>query len=192
MVELTDNCYLSNILVCEIPMRGMIVGRFQPFHKGHLSVIKYILNEVDDLIVIIAASQQSHQPKNPFTAGERYDMIHNSLVEELKDITRVIIIPANDVNDNGLWVAHITRLVPKFDIVYTNNPHTRYLFEHAGKEVRTPPMYDREDYSAQNVRDLMKKGKSEWKKLVPKAVEEVIDDIDGLTRIKVINSTDKE
>ncbi|MHA1557451.1 MAG: nicotinamide-nucleotide adenylyltransferase [Candidatus Heimdallarchaeota archaeon] len=172
-------------------MRGMIVGRFQPFHNGHLSVIKYILNEVDDLIVIIAASQQSHLPKNPFTAGERYDMIHNSLIEELKDITRVIIIPANDLNDNGLWVAHITRLVPKFDIVYTNNPHTRYLFEQAGKEVRTPPLFEREEYSAEHVRELMKKGKKEWKKLLPKAVVGVITDIDGLARIKAINSSDK-
>ncbi len=172
-------------------MRGMIVGRFQPFHNGHLSVIKYILNEVDDLIVIIAASQQSHQSKNPFTAGERYDMIHNSLIEELKDITRVIIIPANDLNDNGLWVAHVTRLVPKFDIVYTNNPHTRYLFEQAGKEVRTPPLFEREEYSAEHVRDLMKKGKEEWKKLLPKAVVGVITDIDGLARIKAINSSDK-
>lgn len=172
-------------------MRGMIVGRFQPFHKGHLSVIKYILNEVDDLIVIIAASQQSHQLKNPFTAGERYDMIHNSLVEELKDITRVIIIPANDLNDNGLWVAHISRLVPKFDVVYTNNPHTRYLFEQAGKEVKTPPLYERDEYSAEHVRDLMKKGKKEWKKLLPKAVVSVITDIDGLARVKAINSSDK-
>ncbi|MHA1154775.1 MAG: nicotinamide-nucleotide adenylyltransferase [Candidatus Heimdallarchaeota archaeon] len=172
-------------------MRGMIVGRFQPFHNGHLSVIKFILNEVDDLIVIIAASQQSHQSKNPFTAGERYDMIHNSLIEELKDITRVIIIPANDLNDNGLWVAHITRLVPKFDIVYTNNPHTRYLFEQAGKEVRTPPLFEREEYSAEHVRELMKKGKKEWKKLLPKAVVGVITNINGLARIKAINSSDK-
>lgn len=172
-------------------MRGMIVGRFQPFHKGHLGVIKYILNKVDDLIVIIAASQQSHQPKNPFTAGERYDMIHNSLVEELKDITRVIIIPANDLNDNGLWVAHISRLVPKFDVVYTNNPHTRYLFEQASREVRTPPLFEREEYSAERVRDLMNKGKKEWQKLVPKAVIDTITEIDGLARIKAINSSDK-
>ncbi|MFW9923895.1 MAG: nicotinamide-nucleotide adenylyltransferase [Candidatus Thorarchaeota archaeon] len=172
-------------------MRGMIVGRFQPFHKGHLSAIKYILNEVDDVIIIIAASQQSHQPDNPFTAGERYDMIHNSLVDELKDITRAIIIPANDVKDNGLWVAHIMRLVPKFDIVYTNNPLTRYLFEQVGKEVRTPPLFERKDYSAHHVRQLMYDEKDEWMKLVPKAVVKVIEEIDGLRRIKIINSSDK-
>ena len=173
-------------------MRGMIVGRFQPFHLGHLNVIKHILSEVEDLIVIIAASMQSHKPNNPFTAGERYDMIHDALVHELKDITRVIIIPANDVNDNSLWVAHLTRLVPKFDVVYTNNPHTRYLFEQARIEVRTPPLYDRKEYSARYIREQMKNGNKKWKSLVPKAVAKKIEEIDGIERIKVINSTDEQ
>ena len=172
-------------------MRGMIVGRFQPFHKGHLNAIKYILNEVDDLIVIIAASQQSHQPDNPFTAGERYDMIHNTLVDELKDLTRVIIIPANDVKDNGLWVAHITRLVPKFDIVYTNNPLTEHLFSLTEKEVRRPPLYERKDYNAIHIRDLMKQDKKEWKELVPKAAVKVIKEIEGVKRVQTVNSSDK-
>lgn len=173
-------------------MRGMIIGRFQPFHKGHLSVIEYILNEVDDVIIVVAASQQSHKPDNPFTAGERYDMIHNSLVEELKDITRVIIIPANDVNDNGLWVAHISRLVPKFDVIYTNNPLTRYLFTQAGKEVRTPPLYERKEFNASHVRELMIKGDKEWKKLVPIAVMNIIEEIKGVQRIQTVSSTDEK
>ncbi|NHJ85874.1 MAG: nicotinamide-nucleotide adenylyltransferase [Asgard group archaeon] len=172
-------------------MRGMIVGRFQPFHNGHMNVIKYILKEVDDLIIIIAASQQSHMMSNPFTAGERYIMIHDSLVDEIKDITRVIIVPANDVRDNGLWVAHLLRLVPKFDIVYTNNPLTAYLFEQAGKEVRIPPLFERKEYSAQHIRELMKKNNNEWKKLVPKKVVQEIIEIDGIKRIQIINSTDK-
>ncbi len=172
-------------------MRGMIVGRFQPIHLGHLNAINYILEEMDDLIVIIAASQQSHQPDNPFTAGERYDMIHNTLVDELKDITRVIIIPANDVKDNGLWVAHITRLVPKFNVVYSNNPLTVYLFEQAGIEVRRPPLYERKEYNANHIRKLMKENDNEWKELVPKAVIKIVEEIEGVKRIQTINSSDK-
>ncbi len=172
-------------------MRGMIVGRFQPFHLGHFNAIKYILSEVDDLIVIIAASQQSHLPDNPFTAGERFDMIHNSLVAELKDVTRVIIIPANDIKDNSLWVAHLTRLVPKFDVVFTNSPLVGYLFKQAGIEVRNTPIYEREEYSANHIRELIVADKQSWKKLVPKAVVEVIKEIEGVNRLKTIYSTDK-
>jgi nicotinamide-nucleotide adenylyltransferase len=172
-------------------MRGMIVGRFQPFHLGHLNAIKFILSEVDDVIVIIAASQISHQPDNPFTAGERYDMIRNSLAEEFKDLTRVIIIPANDIKDNGLWVAHILRLVPKFDIVYTNNPLVGYLFKQAKKKVRNTPLYEREEYSAEHIRALMVSGKHTWKKLVPKAVIDIMTEIKGVKRLKIISSSDK-
>jgi nicotinamide-nucleotide adenylyltransferase len=169
----------------------MIVGRFQPFHLGHFNAIKYSLTEVDDLIVIIAASQQSHLPDNPFTAGERYDMIHDSLVAEIKDLTRVIIIPANDIKDNGLWVAHLTRLVPKFDVVFTNNPLVGHLFKQAGKEVRSTPLFERKEYNADHIRELMVSGKDTWKKLVPKAVVKVIKEIDGIDRLKIICSSDK-
>lgn len=172
-------------------MRGMIVGRFQPFHNGHLQVIEHILTEVDDMIIIIAASQQSHQPNNPFTAGERYDMIHNTLVKELKNF-RVIIIPANDVKDNGLWVSHLKRLVPKFDVVYTNNPLTEYLFKEAGIKVKSTPFFDRDDFNAEHIRDLMIANNKEWKKLVPKEVAKVIENIKGIDRIRTINSSDKD
>lgn len=173
-------------------MRGMIVGRFQPFHKGHLNAIKYILKDVDDVIIIIAASQQSHQPINPYTAGERYEMIHHALIDDLKDLKRILIIPANDISDNGLWVAHLTRLVPRFDICYTNNPLTKYLFEQAGKEVRATPLFERKEFSGERVRELMLKDDNGWKKLVPKAVAKVIEEIRGVERLKTISTTDKE
>ena len=172
-------------------MRGMIVGRFQPFHLGHLSAIKYILAEADELIIIIAASQQSHQPSNPFTAGERYDMIHRTLIEEFKDISHISIIPANDVKDNGLWVSHLTRLVPKFDMVYTNNPITTYLFKQAGMEVRNTPFYERKEFSANYIRDVMRNKKKEWKMLLPKVVVKIMEEIKGEERIAITNSTDE-
>ncbi|HLN89981.1 MAG TPA: adenylyltransferase/cytidyltransferase family protein, partial [Candidatus Binatia bacterium] len=51
--------------------RGLYVGRFQPFHLGHLDAIKYVLKEVDELVIVIGSAQYSHNSNNPFTAGER-------------------------------------------------------------------------------------------------------------------------
>ncbi|MEM2947357.1 MAG: adenylyltransferase/cytidyltransferase family protein, partial [Candidatus Bathyarchaeia archaeon] len=36
--------------------RGLFVGRFQPFHKGHLSVIEDILKEVDELVIVVGSA----------------------------------------------------------------------------------------------------------------------------------------
>ncbi|MEM3596417.1 MAG: adenylyltransferase/cytidyltransferase family protein, partial [Candidatus Bathyarchaeia archaeon] len=59
-------------------MVGLYVGRFQPFHLGHLEVVRSILNRADELIIAIGSSQYSHTRRNPFTAGERVTMIRES------------------------------------------------------------------------------------------------------------------
>jgi len=52
-------------------MRGLLVGRMQPVHLGHLQVIRRILDEVDEVIIGVGSAQLSHTIKDPFTAGER-------------------------------------------------------------------------------------------------------------------------
>ncbi|EQD45121.1 nicotinamide-nucleotide adenylyltransferase, partial [mine drainage metagenome] len=52
-------------------MRAFVVGRFQPFHNGHLHVIKEILSQYSSVIIGIGSAQYSHTMENPFTAGER-------------------------------------------------------------------------------------------------------------------------
>ena len=98
--------------------RGVFVGRFQPFHKGHLGAIKKIMDEVDDLVVIVGSSQYSHKLDNPFTAGERVTMIRKALEEERIELSKVWIIPVPDVHQHMLWVYQIVGYCPKFDVVY--------------------------------------------------------------------------
>ncbi len=61
--------------------RGLYVGRFQPFHLGHLGAVKAVLKEVDELVIVIGSAQYSHNLNNPFTAGERLVMIRRALQE---------------------------------------------------------------------------------------------------------------
>ena len=79
--------------------RGILIGRMQPFHNGHIQVIKKILEEVDEIIIGIGSAQISHDLKNPFTAGERLVMIKQSLVEHNIDPSRYYIIPMEDLFD---------------------------------------------------------------------------------------------
>jgi nicotinamide-nucleotide adenylyltransferase len=54
---------------------GLLLGRFQPFHNGHLFALRLILRENDRAVVVIGSAQASHDSENPFSAGERYDII---------------------------------------------------------------------------------------------------------------------
>ncbi len=98
--------------------RAILLGRFQPFHNGHLKVIKKILGEQDELIVAIGSAQCSHTTENPFTAGERIMMITKALDSEKVPRSRIYTIAMPDVNNNALWVAQVKSNSPPFDVVY--------------------------------------------------------------------------
>ncbi len=144
-------------------MRGLVVGRFQPFHRGHLAVIREVLGECDDLIVVIGSAEESHTEKNPFTAGERYQMIISSLGED--ELARVHVIPVRDVNRYSVWVNHVESYVPPFDVVYSNSDLTRSLFSQAGYEVRKTEAYNPKSFSGTEIRRRIVSGER-WESLV--------------------------
>lgn len=166
-----------------------MLGRFQPPHKGHLEVLKEILEEVDELIVAMGSAQLSHEVDDPFTAGERILMLKKSLAESNVDLPRVYFIPIPDVNNNALWVSHVLSFSPPFSIVYSGNPLIKRLFKERDFEVRSPPMFNREEYRGAEIRRRMINGE-EWSDLVPDPVKEVVEEIDGVERIREVSKTD--
>ena len=166
--------------------RGFYIGRFQPFHNGHHRMVREIDDEVDELILGIGSAGDSHTRHDPFTAGERIMMITKSLV----DVDLVTYaVPIEDLNRNSVWVSHVQSMSPNFDVAYSNNPLVIQLFEEAGIEVRQSPMFNREELEGTEVRERMVEGK-DWRSLVPAPVAEVIDEIDGITRIQRVSKTD--
>ncbi len=170
--------------------RGLFVGRFQPFHNGHLEVIKKIMKEVDELVIIVGSSQYSHKLDNPFTAGERITMIRKALDEEGVQLAKIWIIPVPDIYQHSLWVPQIVGHSPKFEVVYTNEPLTRRLFIEAGFNVLPMPLIKRDTYLATEIRKRILTGKN-WKELVPSSIAKFINDIDGEMRIRDLSKTDK-
>ncbi len=170
-------------------MRGLLIGRFQPFHKGHIYVVKKVLKEVDELILCIGSAQLSHTLTNPFTAGERLMMIANSLAENGIE-KHYYIIPIQDVNNNSLWVSHVRSLTPPFAKVYSGNTLVKRLFSEVGVKVTTPPLFNRKEYSGTEIRRRMLKGEP-WEDLVPKAVIRVVKEVQGIKRLYDLVKSDK-
>ncbi len=96
--------------------RGLVIGRFQPFHNGHLELIQQILKECEELVVVIGSAQFNYILKDPFTAGERIEMIHASLSFQSIDRSRIFIIPLSNFENNACWFEYLKSMVPKFDI----------------------------------------------------------------------------
>jgi len=168
-------------------MRALMVGRFQPFHNGHLAVIRELAERFDAIIIGIGSADQSHSKDNPFTAGERHLMISCSLEEE--GILDYYLVPIVDLNRYALWVAHVESLVPPFDRVFSNNPLTRRLFEESGYEVEKPFLYDRHMYSGQLIRKLIVED-GNWQKLVPAGVARMMEEIEGAVRLRALAKGD--
>jgi nicotinamide-nucleotide adenylyltransferase len=171
----------NNLVV--INLRGLLVGRMQPVHEGHLQVIKSILEEVDEVIICIGSAQLSHTLKDPFTAGERVMMLTKALSENSISASKYYIIPVQDVACNSIWVAHIKMLTPPFEYIYSGNSLVQRLFKEAGYEVTQPPLFNRKIYSGTEVRRRMLVNE-DWESLVPESVVNVIKEIDGVSRIK--------
>ena len=169
--------------------RGLFVGRFQPFHLGHLGAIKASLEQVEELIIIVGSAEYSHSDKNPFTAGERIEMIRVALKEADVDPARYMIIPIRDVHIHATWAPFIVSQVPKFEIVFTNEPLTSRLFKERGYRVEPIPFFDRADYSATEIRDRILRGKN-WESLVPKSVAGLLVSLGGIERIRELAMSD--
>jgi len=144
---------------------ALFLGRFQPFHKGHLAAVKQILSECDRLVIAIGSSEKNHTQRNPFTAAERREMITQTLRDE--NITSYSIIEVPDTGPS--WLERLKSLA-NFDMVYTSDA-PRSCFKGAGIELRhttfVPP------YSSTKIREKISTGES-FKDDVPRAVYEFL------------------
>jgi nicotinamide-nucleotide adenylyltransferase len=155
-----------------------------------LAVIEDVLREVDEIIIVIGSTQQSHEIDNPFTTGERITMIRGALIEDNISALRYWIIPVPDLNTHMLWVSQVLGYTPQFEVVYTNEPLTKRLFIEAGFKVKSVPYHDRKIYSATEIRKQMLNGKN-WQQLVPDSTAKFIEEIDGVQRLRDLAKTDK-
>jgi nicotinamide-nucleotide adenylyltransferase len=166
-------------------MRALLIGRFQPFHKGHLEVIRKIRADRPSapILIGIGSAQESYTWENPFTAGERSEMIARALGEAA--LTDTLIVPIEDIARHALWVTYLEALLPTFDRVYTNNPLTRLLFERSGYLVESPPLYDRDRFEGVRIREQLCDG-GPWKEAVPLTVDNFLEEIGAPARLEVL------
>jgi bifunctional NMN adenylyltransferase/nudix hydrolase len=101
---------------------AVFIGRFQPFHAGHLQVVKEGLRRAERLIVLIGSAWQPRNPRNPWTHQEREQMIRACLPAEVQE--RVLCAPLMDIpyNDEA-WVRNVQTTVAGLVTSHHKVPH---------------------------------------------------------------------
>ena len=88
---------------------SVLVGRFQPFHDGHLSLLRQALGLAPRVVVVIGSAFQARSPKHPFTWEERANMVRRALPEEER--SRVVCTPVRDYFEEARWITAVRRAV---------------------------------------------------------------------------------
>ena len=139
---------------------NLVIGRFQPFHKGHEAIIRAALAD-GPTTVAIGSSQEGRTDRNPFTAAERRQMIHAVF-------PTVPVVEVPDIHDPPNWVRHVQSSVD-FDAVFGNDDETMALFQTAGVRIVQPGLHLRSEWEGTRIRSW-----EHWEDSVPAAVVPLI------------------
>ena len=164
-------------------MNGLIIGRFQPFHLGHLTALKFALSKVDKLWVGLGSSNKPVQKNNPFSAEERKEMILSSIDNSMKKKISIYFIP--DLDNHIKWIEKIDTIVPEFDIVFTNDELTKHLYSKRDLKVMSIPFLNRDTLSGTNIRNLIISDQK-WEHLVPQGTRNFLENSNAKDRLKIL------
>lgn len=164
-------------------MDGLLIGRFQPFHLGHLDALRFALSKVDKLWIGLGSSNKPLQKNNPFSAEERKEMILASIDDSMKQRIQIYFIP--DLDNHIKWIDLINTIVPKFDIIFTNDELTRHLYSKRDVEVLPIPFVKRDILSGTNIRDMIISNQK-WEDLVPEGTRYFLVNSNIKNRLKIL------
>lgn len=105
---------------------SVYIGRFQPFHNGHMNVMMGGLKISNNIIIMCGSSNQTRTLKNPFIYDERKKFILDSLSKSFQD--RIYIEPLEDYGNDIEWVKNVEKKVQK--IIKTTSENKVALIGH--------------------------------------------------------------
>ena len=105
--------------------RYIVLGRFQPFHKGHEYLVNCAFDLAGDneLVIAIGSASKGWESSNPWTLEERTAMVNSWLNEHNKSAT---IIGINDIDDPPNWVKHATEFHGQGVLVTSDEATKKY------------------------------------------------------------------
>ncbi len=172
---------------------GVVLGRFQPFHKGHLSYLLLALKNTKSLIIGITTPGKlptKYEPENPlrfgkennpFSFSQRKEMIKAALKKKgvtLKRIRFIHFMPQK----LKIWHSKVPRNSTYFLILRPLDDKQVSEMKAQGLNVKILKVIKEDKYKGLNVRRLLKED-SRWEALVPKPVADYINRLKSVKKV---------
>ena len=164
-------------------MNGLLIGRFQPFHLGHLAALQFAIPKVDKLWLGLGSSNKPIEKNNPFSIEERKKMILSSIDDSIQN--KISIFPIPDLDNHVRWIQNIDTIVPDYEIIFSNDPMTEHLYSKRNVQVFAIPFLKRDQLSGTRLRDLIKSDQK-WNDLVPEGTKLILENLDAKNRLKIL------
>jgi bifunctional NMN adenylyltransferase/nudix hydrolase len=165
---------------------AVIIGRWQPFHNGHLHTIMQSAKNTDHLLILIGSAHQARTFKNPFSAAERQHMIATALREAGVTIP-VSFRPIRDHRyDDTAWFTEVSGAVESF--VKNANANVEVTLHGVQKDESTWYLESFPQWkngvtndlvnviNATDLRAFIYQGTDYWKEFVPRSVLKYVNE----------------
>ncbi|MBO5969918.1 MAG: adenylyltransferase/cytidyltransferase family protein [Clostridia bacterium] len=165
---------------------GLIVGRFQTFHKGHEKLVETGLMLCDRLLILIGSAQECGTERNPLNINTRTKMLRtvygddpNIMIYALPDLT-------NETDIRPEWGRYLLDNVDRYIfknpeiMIYGNDESRSGWFSKEDLKNTTELIINRNELpiSATMLRQLMVEDRrKEWMDLVNPRLHKMYDEI---------------
>ncbi|MFC5473297.1 bifunctional nicotinamide-nucleotide adenylyltransferase/Nudix hydroxylase [Paraherbaspirillum soli] len=93
------------------PEVAVLIGRFQPFHRGHATLLQKALETAPRVVIVLGSSFHARSAKNPFNWRERAAMIGATLPAAERE--RVSYVAVRDYYEDKRWARAVQNEVSK-------------------------------------------------------------------------------
>lgn len=153
---------------------GLVIGRFQPFHKGHEYLFKKAFEHCEKVIIGIGSSNRRNK-NNPWSAKERRLMLKKFIDENNYHDRVTKILNLDDNPDDDVWFKNLYKKTGTFDVTLGNNEWNNEIIKRHGIDAIYTGIFNREELEGFKIRKLIRE-KKPWKNRVPSYIIRFIRD----------------